>query len=150
MLSLYPFLVTDGEYQAAGGWVRRRFSLIVYFDGWCAACTRSVRWLGRLDLFSLIRFVSFRGLSTVDQRRAERRILSVDGRGRVQEGIDVMLQIAARSPLLWMFVIPLLLIRLVVGQQAYDFVAARRLILVPGPCGDHCSVSEQQARHGLP
>jgi predicted DCC family thiol-disulfide oxidoreductase YuxK len=140
MLSLYPLLVTDGEYQAAGGWMRRTFGLTVYYDGWCPACTRSVLWLDRLDLLSLVRFVSFRGLSSVDQRRAERRIVSVEGRGRVREGMDVMLQIAARSPLLWVFVIPLLLIRLVAGQRAYDVVASRRLILIPGPCGDHCSV----------
>ncbi|HEV8339052.1 MAG TPA: DCC1-like thiol-disulfide oxidoreductase family protein [bacterium] len=143
MLSLYPLLVTDGEYQAAGGWVRRRLGLTVYYDGWCPACTRSVRWLNRLDLLSLVHYGSFRGLSSVDKRRAERRILSVDERGRVREGMDVMVQIAARSPLLWLSVIPLLLIRLVAGQRAYDFVASRRLILVPGPCGDHCPVSEQ-------
>ncbi len=143
MLSLYPLLVTDGEYQAAGGWIRRQFGLTVYYDGWCPACTRSVRWLDRLDLFSLLRFVSFRGLVSVDQRRAERRILSVDGRGRMREGMDVMLQIATRSPLLWPLVIPVWLIRLVAGQRPYDAVASRRLILVPGPCADHCAVESE-------
>jgi len=141
MLSLYPLLVTDGEYQAVGGWFRRRFVLTVYYDGWCPTCTRSVRSLDHLDLLSLVRYVSFRGLSSVDQWRAERRILSVDSRGRVREGIDVMIQIAARSPLLWVAVIPLLAIRLVAAQRAYDFVASRRIVLVPGPCGDHCPVS---------
>jgi len=143
MLSLYPLLVTDSEYWAAGGWMRRRFGLTVYYDGWCPACTRSARWLSRLDLLSLVHYVSFRGLARVDQRRAERRILSVDGRGRVREGMDVMIQIAARSPMLWLIVTPLVVIRLIFGQRAYDFVASRRLILIPGPCGDHCSVDEK-------
>ncbi len=123
--------------------MRRRLRVTVYYDGWCPACTRSARWLDRLDLFSLVHYVSFRGLSRVDQWRAERRILSIDGHGRVREGMDVMIQIASRSPLLWVTVLPLLVLRGAVGQRAYDFLASRRLVLVPGPCGDHCPMAEQ-------
>lgn len=143
MLSLYPLLVSDGEYQTAGGWIRRWLGMTVYYDGWCPACTRSARWLERLDLFSLVRYVSFRGMSSVDQRRAERRMLSVDGGGHVREGMDVIIQIACRSPFLCVAVPPLLAIRLVAGQRAYDFLASRRVVLVPGPCRDHCSVADK-------
>ncbi len=144
MVSYYPLLVTDKEYKALGTWLRERLSLKVFYDGWCPVCTKSIRWLAQLDLLSLIQFVSFRDRSVtelcrLDMARAERRIQSLAPSGKIREGMDVLLQLSLRVILLWP-VLPLLLVgRLLAGQRAYDALASRRLILVPGACDRHCS-----------
>ncbi|MGH2396275.1 MAG: DCC1-like thiol-disulfide oxidoreductase family protein [bacterium] len=146
MVSYYPLLVTDREYWSAVAWIRDRISLKVFYDGWCPLCTSSIKWLGRLDLLSLIDFISFRDRGVAEQygldvSRAERRIQSVDTSGKIREGMDVLLQIGLRATALWP-VLPLLLLgRLVVGQRGYDALASRRLILVPGACAQHCELS---------
>src|SRR3972149_1361580 len=47
--------------------LRAALQLTVLYDGWCPTCTRSVRWLKRLDLFSLAQFVSFRDPGVLGQ-----------------------------------------------------------------------------------
>lgn len=151
MLGLYPLLLNDQEYRGLSDWWVRRFGLTVLYDGWCPVCSRSVRCLARLDLFSLVQFVSFRDPGNLDRYhadpvRAERRVLSSGPSGRLREGIDVMIQIAVRSVLLWPTVPVLVLGRLVAGQRFYDAVAARRLVLVPGNCATHCAIEEGPMR----
>lgn len=130
------------------GRLRRAAKLTVLYDGWCPLCSRSVRRLGRLDLLSLVHFVSFRDPGVleryrVERARAERRVLAVDARGRIREGVDVLVQIAVRSPLLWPVLPVLVGGRLLVGQRLYDAVAGRRVVLVPGSCAGHCGPAER-------
>ncbi len=143
MLSVYPLLLTDGEYRSMASWLRRRLELVVFFDGLCPLCTRSINWLSRLDLLSLVQFVSFREPGMVehyglDAERAARRIQSLGRGGTVREGIDTMIAIAVRSIVLWPLLPLLLATRLITGQRVYDAVASRRVILVPGACDTHC------------
>lgn len=147
MLSVYPLLFTDREYMGAARGLRAALQLTVLYDGWCPTCTRSVRWLKRLDLFSLAQFVSFRDPGVIeryraDPGRAERRILSIGRSGHIAEGIDTVIQIASRSVLLWPTVPVLALGRLLVGQKFYDAMADRRLVLAPGNCAGHCIMAE--------
>lgn len=127
--------------------LRSAVQLTVLYDGWCSLCSRSVRRLGRLDLLSLLRFVSFRDPGVleryrVDPARAERRMLAIDARGRIREGADVVVQIALRSPMLWPVLPVLVAGRLLVGQRLYDAVARRRVLLPPGSCVGHCGPGE--------
>ncbi len=147
ILSLYPLLVNDQEYMALARWVRRRLELAVFYDGWCPFCVRSIHWLSRWDLCSLVRYESFREAGVteqygLDRAKLERRIHSVTPSGTVRQGIDVMLQIAARSLFLWPILLPLYLARLAAGQRAYDVLAARRLVITPGGCVDHCLLAD--------
>jgi predicted DCC family thiol-disulfide oxidoreductase YuxK len=147
MFSIYPLLLTDREYEGLTAWFRRRLGLVVFYDGWCPLCTRSIRWLGRFDLLSLVRFVSFRDPGVVeryglDERGAERRIQSVGWSGRLHEGITAMLDIAVRSIPLWPAVPVFIICRMIAGQRVYDAIASRRLILVPGGCVGHCPLGE--------
>jgi predicted DCC family thiol-disulfide oxidoreductase YuxK len=150
ILSVYPLLLTDREYLNMASWLRRTLRLTVFFDGWCPLCTRSVRWLGHLDLLSLVEFVSFREPGVVefyglDTARAARRIQSL-GRGRsVREGMDTVIALAARSVVLWPLLPLLLAGRLIAGQRAYDALASRRFILIPGTCDARCPVDESPA-----
>ncbi|MDR7523202.1 MAG: DCC1-like thiol-disulfide oxidoreductase family protein [Armatimonadota bacterium] len=146
MLSLYPLLLTDSEYRALRAWLVRRLGLIVFYDGWCPLCTRSVRWLAALDLLSLVQFVSLRDPGVlerygVDAGDAARRMQCVGRSGKVREGADTLIAIAVRSPVL-LPVLPLLVAgRLIGGQRCYDAVASRRFVLVPGACEGHCDVA---------
>lgn len=147
MLSVYPLLVTDLEYRQIVAWARRRLDLVVFYDGWCPMCTRSVHVLRILDLLSVVEYISFRDPGVVhyyglDSERAARRIQALDRRGQVREGIDALIAVAARSPLMWPIVPILVLGRGVAGQRFYDAAAARRVILVPGSCQSDCAVSE--------
>lgn len=150
MLSVYPLLVTDNEYQSLAAWWRRRFGLKVFYDGWCPMCEQSITRLGRLDLLSLLQFISFREPGVVeryglDPEKAARRIQTMAASGTIREGIDSMIDIAARSVVLWPAVPLLMLCRLLAGQRAYDAIASRRLILIPGACEGHCIVEERPA-----
>ncbi len=153
MLSVYPLLATDEEYRRLVAWFHRRFDLVVFYDGWCPMCTGSARRWGRVDLLSLVHFVSFREpvvmeLYGLDPARAVRRIQSAACRGTILEGMDTLLAMVARSILVWP-VLPLLcLARMLGGQRLYDAVAARRLIVVPGGCGGGCPVGGPP--HGTP
>ncbi|MGH2452989.1 MAG: DCC1-like thiol-disulfide oxidoreductase family protein [bacterium] len=143
MLSYYPLFVTDREYDSLVRRVNERFRLLVFYDGWCSFCVRSIRWLRRFDILGLIRYVSFRDDGVIerydlDPRRAESRILGRDEKGRVTEGIVTLIKIALRCPPLWPTVLLLVPAYLLMGQGAYDVVADRRVILVPGGCASHC------------
>lgn len=150
MLSIYPFLVKDDEYHAAYAWLmnllqqlRERYALTVYYDGDCTFCTRSTSLLRTLNSLSLVQFISFREPGVVERyglepERVERRIQSRNGRGDDREGIEAMIEIVRRSPILFPLVPVLWVIRLAVGQQAYDFVANRRYFL--GGCQGGCAV----------
>jgi antimicrobial peptide system SdpB family protein len=145
MLSIYPLLLTDREYLASSNWLRQKASLTVFYDGWCHLCTRSIMALNTLDLFSLVRYRSSRDQDIsvtygVDTERAERRIQGVRPNGRWNEGMDTMVAISLRSPLLWPLLPLLLLGRLLFGQRAYDAIASRRLIVIPGGCPEHCAL----------
>jgi predicted DCC family thiol-disulfide oxidoreductase YuxK len=150
MLALYPLLITDDEYRMAAGWLRRRWGLTVLYDGWCPACTRSVRWLGALDVCSLVDYVSLRTPGAPERwglaaPRAAARIQSVTADGRVAEGMDTMIRIFARSPLLWPG-LPLLAAGwLLGGQRLYDALAIRRLVVVPGVCTPACALDDRPA-----
>ncbi|MDQ7858808.1 MAG: DCC1-like thiol-disulfide oxidoreductase family protein [Armatimonadota bacterium] len=146
MLSLYPLLLTDAQYRRAGAWVEGRWSLTVFYDGWCADCRRSIAVLRAADLTGLVRFVSFREpgvaeLFALDPRRLERRIHSVRPDGAVREGMDVMVQVAGRAVLLWPLAPLLAALRLAAGQRVYDLLAARRTVLVPPACGNVCAAA---------
>jgi predicted DCC family thiol-disulfide oxidoreductase YuxK len=152
MLSVYPLLVTDAEYRNLDAWVRRRFGIIVFYDGSCALCSRSARWLRAFDLLSLVQFVSFRepgviDLFGLDPDSAERRMQSLTHGGQVREGIDSVLAVAVRSVLLWP-IVPLLVVgRLLAGQRFYDALARRRLALFPGTCEGRCPVGPRPPIH---
>ena len=153
MLSIYPLLVTDTEYRSVTRWLRRRLEVMVLYDGWCPSCTRSVQWLAALDLFSLVDYLSFREPGVVqswrvDVESAARRIQSIDAGGRRAEGMDAMICIVARIPLLWPVLPVFALCRLAAGQRAYDALAARRLILVPGHCAGHCAADGRPDARG--
>jgi antimicrobial peptide system SdpB family protein len=148
MLSLYPLLLTDGQYRHAAAWVEGRFSLAVLYDGWCPDCRRSVAALQAADVGALVRFVSFREpgileLFGLERRRLRRRIHSVRPDGVVREGMDVMIQIAGRTVILWPLLPLLALVRLTAGQRGYDLLAARRTVLIPASCDDECAVSPE-------
>jgi len=143
MLSLYPLLLTDGEYRQLAGWLRRRWQVIVLYDGWCPLCTRSARGWARCDLLSLVHFVSFRDpgvLATygLDADRAARRIQVVTASGAVKEGADALVAISGRLVVLWPLAPLLVAVRLAAGQRLYDVVARRRRVLGPGACAGRC------------
>jgi len=98
-------------------------------------------------------YLSFREPGVVqfwrlDVESAARRIQSIDASGRRAEGMDAMICIVARIPLLWPVLPVFALCRLAAGQRAYDALAARRLILVPGHCAGHCAADGRPDARG--
>ncbi|PTX60798.1 putative DCC family thiol-disulfide oxidoreductase YuxK [Melghirimyces profundicolus] len=168
MISCEWILLTDRDYRRlARRWQRLRSKggslmekhrplfltrqeVTVFYDGWCPFCTKSVRTARKLDWFRLLHFVSFREPHVVkthnlDPDRLEKRLHSTrDGR-RFCEGIDAIIQMGARLPLLWP-VLPFLLLSkwLGLGQRVYDAIAARRTIIPTGACDEHCSLEDRK------
>lgn len=111
--------------------------LTVLYDGWCPTCSRMARIARRLDVMGRLSFASARdpavfGRFPIGRDRAVRRLMCLSPAGRVYEGIDAVIQIALRLPLLWPFV-PLLAVSrwIGVGGPLYDVVASRRTVMAP-------------------
>jgi len=103
----------------------------VFYDGNCPLCTRTARWLSRLDWFGRLVWISFRlpGVLeryNLDRRRAEARMQILHA-GRLSEGFAALEIIARHVPSLWPFWPLLVLARwLGIGQSVYDWVARNR------------------------
>ncbi|OYD06939.1 DCC1-like thiol-disulfide oxidoreductase family protein [Paludifilum halophilum] len=130
------------------GFLTRR-KITVFYDGWCPFCTRSVHTAKKLDGFGLIHFVSFRepGVTAsygLDPDRLEKRLHSTKDGLHFHEGIDGIIQMVSRLPLLWPFW-PLLILsrRLGIGQRVYDWIAGKRTIIPAGGCDEHCSIGSR-------
>lgn len=125
-----------------------RWEVTVFYDGWCPFCTQSVNTARRLDWLRLLKFVSFREPGVperfgLDPDRLEQRLHSTGDGKTFHEGIDGILQMVTRLPLLWPAVPFLFLSRwLGFGQRVYDWIAARRTILPTGGCDEHCSIED--------
>jgi predicted DCC family thiol-disulfide oxidoreductase YuxK len=112
---------------------RDRIRVRVYYDGLCGICRASMARLKLFDWLNALEPVSFHSEGVVardglDLARLNRRLQArLAAGGPIHEGIDAVVQIAWRVPILWP-IAPLLLLagRLGIGQRAYDFVAARR------------------------
>ncbi|MFC4077621.1 DCC1-like thiol-disulfide oxidoreductase family protein [Salinithrix halophila] len=171
MISCEWILLSDRDYRFLGDWFRKirakggnrmgnmlarlterpffnRHRITVYYDGWCPFCTQSVTTARRLDWFDMIRFVSFREPGVTEQygldpERLKKRLHSTNDGRHFREGIDGIIQMVQRLPLMWPILPVLLLSRwLGLGQRVYDWIASRRTIIPAGGCDDHCSIKD--------
>lgn len=120
--------------------IRQRFRVSVFYDGRCLFCRRTMATLKRLDWLGLLEPVSFRDPGVIERfgldpvRAAARLHARAAGAPAPVEGIDAVILIATRLPLLSPLV-PFLWIaaRFGWGQRVYDWIAARRTIIPAGP-----------------
>lgn len=151
ILSIYPLLVTDMEYQGVAAWIRRRFRLTVLYDADCAFCARTVRLMDAANLLSLVEFVPFQQLGILTHfgiplARAKQRMQSVTPDGTIAEGMVSLAQICSRSPMLWPL-LPLVWIgRILFGHRLYDLVACRRYLFLGGSCPVEPEFAENKER----
>ncbi|WP_432357038.1 thiol-disulfide oxidoreductase DCC family protein [Sporosarcina sp. UB5] len=122
--------------------------IVVFYDGWCSFCRRSINSLSKLDYFSRIQFMSFRESEIIDQyqldiNKLEKRMGSIKmSNNKLEEGIYSINRICKNIPLLWIFV-PLISFASFIGlgHKAYDWIANRRIIMPTGGCnGGSCQV----------
>lgn len=115
--------------------------LNVLFDGTCPFCTASAKRIKQLDWLGRISIQDFHHAGILDHygipyEIANRRIQVIDASGKVSEGIDAILEISKRIPLLWIL-LPFvwISIQLKLGQKVYDWIAKNRFLFpVPGVC----------------
>ena len=122
------------------------YKMIVFYDGWCPFCIKSVQRLKRMDFYGLIKFKSFRESGVIedyqlDLRKLEKRMHSTDLKGEIKEGIFSFIQISKRLLPLWPF-LPLLYLGLFmgIGQKVYDSIASSRSIIPSGKCDEECFI----------
>lgn len=113
----------------------------MFYDGSCPFCTRSANLLQRLDWFQKFRFLDLHTHAVLDQagidvERALQRLQVKSNRGNVFEGMQAILFISARTPLLWpLFPFFWFVLKLGWGDRIYDWIAARRTLFpLPGRC----------------
>lgn len=174
MLAAEVTLLSDAEYRRLGAYPQRLYRAIqdgllsrlraigrrtlapklemnVFYDGWCPFCTKTMATINQMDWFGLIRPLSFRepaiaAAFEIDVKRAERRLLASSQRNRaLVEGSFAFEHLCARVVPLW----PLAGViwvanKLGVGQTAYDWFAARRIVIHP-PCDEACALPVRQA-----
>jgi len=134
---------------APSGWGGRPIenpALSLYVDGFCSDCRAAGRLLARLDLTDRVEICSFRHNHSyagfgIAAAALEQRMHTVERTSRqVHSGFGAVQALARRMPLLWPLVpILALLRRQGRGEQAYDWLAARRRIIPdPAVCQDRC------------
>ncbi len=109
------------------GPARLKWALLVVYDADCAFCTLCIRILRAADLLTLVTY-------RPGHFDPGQRIQSVTLDGQTWEGMDVMVQVAARSVLLWPLLPLVVLGRLLFRHRPYDFVADRRYKIMGGTC----------------
>lgn len=119
----------------------------IYYDGDCPFCSRAARLLNSLDWLKRLELIDLHSPGVlaragINPQRAMRRIQMKNANGEIREGMQAVVEIAGHVPLLWLL-LPLLWLAslLGLGDQLYDWIAARRILFpTPGYC-------EWQNRH---
>ncbi|WP_162143503.1 thiol-disulfide oxidoreductase DCC family protein [Alicyclobacillus herbarius] len=140
-------------------------SLIVFYDGWCGLCRRTVAvtkrwdWLGRLAFYDL-RNPEVCHRFGLDARRAAVAVHAFEPTaGRWFTGARAMLELTKRVPAYWPLVCILAVgIRVGLGERVYQWVADHRRISPVGHCqGQACArglptanLSEQHTKKTRP
>lgn len=124
---------------------------LVLFDGDCAFCQHSVRWLRRFDWRGRLEFVNVResenpllqGVAVEPARLLEEMHVVPPGSKNVYHGFGALRWMAWRLPPLWPLA-PFMYLPLVpwLGQKAYLWVARNRFRLVPCQ-GNVCSIQRR-------
>ncbi|MGE7921229.1 thiol-disulfide oxidoreductase DCC family protein [Viridibacillus sp. NPDC093762] len=119
--------------------------IIVFYDGWCSICLKSIKSFKRFDWLNRIEFISFRNKKVIkkynlDEKMLEKRIHSLkqsNSKYKMENGIHSINRICKNSPALWIFVPFLSFAALIgLGQLIYDWIASRRTIFPTGQCED--------------
>jgi predicted DCC family thiol-disulfide oxidoreductase YuxK len=117
-----------------------RSQVRMYYDGNCHFCRRTSAYLRAFDIYHTITFVDFRTIDAARiglcQRQLEQRIHVIDERGRVTRGFAAMARAARAVPLLWPLAVLCRLPGLPrVAERVYDWMTARRMLLLSCPGG---------------
>lgn len=126
--------------------------IIVFYDGWCSFCLKSIKNFKRFDWLNRIEFISFRDQKVIekyklDEKMLEKRIHSLlqsNSKYKMENGIHSINRICKNSPALWIFVPFLSFATLIgLGQLIYDWIANRRTIFPTGQCeGGSCQIPQ--------
>lgn len=117
--------------------------IIVFYDGWCTICNKSIRSFKQFDLLNRIEFISFRDSKVIEkynlnEEMLKKRIHSIkkcNSKCKMENGIYSINRICKNSPVLWIFV-PFLSFATFIGlgQLIYDWIANRRTIFPIAQC----------------
>jgi predicted DCC family thiol-disulfide oxidoreductase YuxK len=114
---------------------------IVFYDGTCPFCVYSATKLKKLDWMNKLMILDLYTPGILEKyniplEKAMKRIQVVENGNVRKEGMEALLLIAGRLPLLWIF-IPFfwLSIKLGLGSKIYDWIAKNRFLFpMPGYC----------------
>lgn len=128
-------------------------NLLVFYDNWCPLCSKTMQVYNRLDWFGWISFMPCREESlleqyNIDQQQAIIRMMAIRYKKKKRvteanrvitpiqyEGIDTIIQMSARIPILWPVVPILWSFRKVgLGTWVYDWIASKRRIIPIRQC----------------
>ncbi len=113
--------------------MRDRWTVLVFYDGWCSTCHEMAKKSAKLDWFGLIEWKSFRDPLVVAYYGLEgdsyrQRITSLScSTGKWGQGVATIVRICGRIPVYWPL-LPALWIGsfLRVAGPVYDWIARRR------------------------
>lgn len=118
--------------------------LILFYDGWCPVCLKSVAGLEKLDSRERISFLSFREPENImnydlELSELELRMHTFDiSKERTSKGIHSVLDVCKTIPMLWLLYVPIKLSTyLGLGQRIYDHIAKNRTVFPTGNCDEN-------------
>ena len=131
---------------------RERVSWVLFFDGDCAFCSTSARWVSRLDRRGRIDFASLQGsmAGKLDLRRhaaasGGTMVLLREADGRLFFRSDALIELARAMGGIWNGMRLIGLVPRAWRDAVYQFVADRRHLLR----GSVCSIPDDRLRQRL-
>ena len=128
----------------------RERPLALYYDGACRLCRQTVALLHELDIYRTVLPMDFRRTEPpagITPEALERRMHVVDERGQVYSGFRALARASRGIPIL----VPLAVLGMVPGvvqvaEGVYDWIAARRVVLLSCPEGA-CELDDGEPQH---
>ncbi|WP_165364299.1 thiol-disulfide oxidoreductase DCC family protein [Sporolactobacillus sp. THM19-2] len=117
--------------------------LIILYDNWCPLCVGIKNHLEKLDWLSRLKLIGFRDQENLkdlaaDGKNLAKRLHVISGKtSEIFSGIDAVMAITLRVPLLLpAWPVLYLLNKMGLGSRLYDWIATRRKIIPVGRCKD--------------
>ena len=117
--------------------------MVLFYDNWCSKCTRFVKFVKKLDWFSVLtieklRDNDFESYIGIDIQRAKKEMASY--KNKWNYGYETIYLILIRLPIFIPFLPILYFLKISnIGNKIYNSLAIKRKI-IPIHCNDSCSL----------
>lgn len=125
--------------------------IMVYYDGHCPFCVRSMNLIRSTDKIGLVKFTSIHDLKKPDLPDQEdllkRSIVVKTNDGKTFTGMHAILKILLRIPELFIVTALVFFLNTIgIGEIIYSKISASRYSMILGRCNGKCGILETRSK----